>query len=367
MKKMGLFVSVVLVLMPVFYACSGSSPASGPSAGGATGSPTAAPTQGVTPALQHLSVYPKTGGNYASEVKVIGNYAYLAENALSYQGLTITVVDISSKTSPQRVGAYSMNNSQVTSISVAGNCIYAAIDNGDDSLIAIDISAPETPYRIFNDYNSNPWAVWVSGGYLYVTGDYNGDGDSIVRNFNVFSLANPSSPARTGYFYNAASYFWEVQAAGNYAYVCSNSEGLKILDVSTPSSPSHAGTYYTDNMGHTKVSVSGSYAYCVTKYYDVDIVNVSNPSSPSLAANLIPGATVTVSNVYASGDYLYLACGNKGIYIYNVSNPASPVLAASYYDNTISPQHSINDVFAEGGYVYAADNNYGLRILQFNH
>jgi len=99
----------------------------------------------------------------ADDVKVIGDYAYVAAG---YSGLRI--LDISDPETPIEVG-YCQTPDDAEAVDVQGN--YAYIADWEKALRIIDISDPSDPHEVgFLETSSWPECVAVEGNYAYITG-----------------------------------------------------------------------------------------------------------------------------------------------------------------------------------------------------
>ncbi|MCZ8191606.1 MAG: DUF4347 domain-containing protein, partial [Microcystis sp. LE19-338.1B] len=131
-------------------------------------------------------------GNYdtpgeAHDVKVVGNYAYVADFSLGLQ-----IIDISNPTNPSLIGNYDTSGSAMD-VQIVGNYAYVA------------------------DYESG---------------------------LQIIDISNPSNPTFKGN-YSGFGWGYGLEVVGNYAYVASDYQGLTIIDISNPSNPTLIGNYDT--------------------------------------------------------------------------------------------------------------------------
>jgi hypothetical protein len=265
-------------------------------------------------------------------------------------------------TKPNLVASYSGLRFP-TDVRVVGNYAYIAdfLSSTADFKV-IDISTPTAPV-LKNNYNTpgNISDVDVFNGYVYAA-----DGTSGLR---VIDVSNPSSPNLKS-TYNSPGDAQDVKIIGNYAYVADGTSGLQMVNISNPNSPILQGTAGI-SIGVTgsvsSVDVVGNYAYIVSKGSftgRLQIINISNPASPIKSGEYSFTLEGFVSNVQVLGNYAYVSAGNRGLKIIDISNPKSPVLKGEYYYNSSAEAY---DVQVVGKYAYVAFGLYGLEIIDISN
>ncbi|MCA2701868.1 MAG: DUF4347 domain-containing protein [Microcystis sp. M179S2] len=279
----------------------------------------------------------------AHDVKVVGNYAYVADFSLGLQ-----IIDISNPTNPTLIGNYDTSGSAMD-VQIVGN--YAYVADYASGLQIIDISNPTNP-TLTGNYSDWPlgsaYGLEVVGNYAYVASDYQG--------LTIIDISNPSNPTLIGN-YDTSSRALEVQVIGNYAYVADYESGLQIIDVSNPENPTLKGNYDTPGIA-SDVEVVGNYAY-VADGWDggLQIIDISNPTNPIFIGNY---DTNSVANdVEVVGNYAYVADDMAGLKIIDISNPTNPILI-DYYDDFSTVAYGVEVV---GNYAYVADYFDGLKII----
>ncbi len=152
---------------------------------------------------------------------------------------------------------------------------------------------------------------------------------------------------------------WDVEVAGNYAYLAAGTQGLQIVNVTDPDALVLAGgTGGSDYEPAISVAVGGSYAYVGTDYGGLLVVDVSNPANPIVVSN--PGPDLPFASVHLEGDTVF-AAGESEVYIYDVTNKASPVELGVFADET--HLDTARDVHAQGNYFYVTDQWFSLVIV----
>lgn len=291
-------------------------------------------------------------GHFSGQIKavdIVGNYAYIG------QGQDFLILDISNSSSPALVSKITTEDI-ISEVKVSGN--YAFLADGKNGLLIFDISNSSSPV-LKGNYDNATGAYDISGNYVYVAA---GDKGLLILDIN-----NTSSPVLKG-SYDTGGYASGVSVLGNYTYIA-DWDNFLIFDISNPSSPVLKGNY--NNTGWiwsaNDVSVTDNYAYLVGDN-DLSIFDISNPSSPILIGNYsgtILGSDYIdpwrATNVLVSGNYVYVAARYGDFSIFDVSNPSSPFLKGSYED-----AGGICDFSVSGDYVYIASYYDGLYILKTN-
>ncbi|MCZ8125924.1 MAG: hypothetical protein O9304_03225, partial [Microcystis sp. LE19-114.1B] len=266
----------------------------------------------------------------ARDVRVIGNYAYLADWSLSTADFKI--INISTPTAPAFV-SQSNATDKISDVDFLNGYVYAA--DGTSGLRVIDVSNPSSP-SLKSTYNSPGDAqdVKIVGNYAYVA-----DGKSGLQ---IVNISNPNSPVIQG---NAPApddvtgvkgNVTGVDIVGNYAYIISylreSGRGeLQIFNISNPASPVRLSTFpiSTNDLLYS-VQVAGNYAYVAAGSRGLKIIDISNPISPTLKGEYFGSSSASAEDVQVVGNYAYVAYGVAGLDIIDISNPSSPILAASY-------------------------------------
>jgi hypothetical protein len=138
--------------------------------------------------------------------------------------------------------------------------------------------------------------------YAYVA-----DGHSGLRAMDV---SNPMTPTEVGHF-DTTSAADDVLVNGALAYLATHN--LVIVDVSNPISPTEMGSYGPPSyVANVALAPGGNYAYITTDEDGLRVVDVSNPEHPVEVSHY---DTLATPHVAAAGDYVYLASGAAGLFI----------------------------------------------------
>jgi len=251
-------------------------------------------------------------------VELSGTYAYLADY---YNGLRI--VDVSNPFSPREIGLWSEEEGRI-SVTVSGRYAYVAGAN----FYVVDISNPQRPKTISRSFQMGMFDdVTVRGNYAYT--------DRFI-----IDISNPKKPHKLGEFKASGNRFKPISldekgdynytyagirgnsiaAAGNYVYLADVLSGLRIFDISDLLAPAEKGACDTPGQA-MGVTVIGNYAY-VADGTGIRVIDVSNPATPIAKGNYDTPAG-TGHDIAISGTYAYLA-EDDGLRVIDISNPSTP-------------------------------------------
>jgi len=302
--------------------------------------------------------------NFAYDVKVVGNYAYIASGISD----GITVVNIADAGSPAIVGKLldSTTMNAARALVVSGNYAYVA-SRLSDGLAIVDISDPTSPALrgtlLDSTKMNNCQHLAKQANYVYVTAYYS-DGLTII------DVTNPAAPVLTGSLLDSATMDGArgVAVAGSYAFVAVQKlNSLVVIDVSTPTSPSVAGklTDATNLNGAWCVALSAGYAYVTSFTSDsLSIIDVSTPAIPKLTGTLHDSTRLNAAfAIEIQGSFAYVAGYYQGVAVIDVSEATRPILKAFLQDEDNFKKPGGLTVVGGLIYVAAADSD-NLAILE---
>jgi hypothetical protein len=282
-------------------------------------------------------------GNYV-RVVVIGEYAYCIEDS------SLKIVNVSVPTNPYVEGSLSLNTPYP--IHVNGNYAYI-IDDVPDTLNVlriVNVSNPCDPYLINTIVPEHHWTdVSVDSTYAYLTGWC----------LDILDVSDPLNPIYVGSIdmLQAGSI---ISLQRGYAYIGFNlgwSGGLYYsIDVKDPSNPQILDSLRTF-LPPTHIFTDTNYAYICTDWEGLKIVNIKDPSDLKLTGEI---KTAHACGAYAKGSYVYVADGLGGLKIIDKSDPQNMIVIDS-----AATLGAALDVYVDEDYIYLADHNGGLRIFNF--
>jgi hypothetical protein len=209
---------------------------------------------------------------YGFGLWVSGQYAYV----ISYVGVnslsTLVVVDISNPASPTIVGSTNTGTPgvNVADIKVVGNYAYVAgqstlqsptQSSENSQILVFDISNPASPYLLSSlPVAHSPQGLDVEGRYLYETlYDQN--------SLNIYDISNPASLSQVGMAALIGTCKpQDVTVEGTTAYVaCYENSSVAVVDVSNPTSPGVEGYITLPATSYPIFLESkGSYVYSIS-------------------------------------------------------------------------------------------------------
>ena len=283
----------------------------------------------------------------ATDVYVIGDYAFLADGASGLQ-----VINVSDPTNPTLAGNYDTSGS-AQGIYVTGG--YAYVADYSSGLQVINVSDPANP-NLTGNYDTAgavyAYDVYVSGGYAYLAIDWDLDLFSYMWVINVSNPAHPTLASDYTLYGDARALY----VTGGYAYMACNHAGLLLININNPGNPITAGNF--DTTGYTQgVYVANGYAYLAGGTSGLQVIDASDPSNPDLIGSY--DTFDYAKDVYISDNYAYVADSADGLQVINVSDPSNPTLAGNY-DTSGSAQ----GIYVTDGYAYVADGLNGLLVFK---
>ena len=283
-------------------------------------------------------------GDYARDVAVAGEYAYVANGK---SGLSI--VNVKNPAEPILISSLAIGGGQAFGVAVAGN--YAYIADYDEGLKIIKIDNPVAPKLVGSlEVGDCTREVAVQEKFVYLAAGYKG--------LQVVNVTAPSLPVLVGSLVTENTAYG-VAIMGSYTYISLYGIGLVIIDISTPSKPTVVGSMDIKTRGGGyEVKVLDDYAYIADMPGGLKIVNISDKTTPVLVGELHTEGDACGVDVV--GNYAYVADYWNGLKIIDVSIPKEPFLFSSLVIGGCS-----NRVTVTGNHAYVADNSDGgLKIIR---
>lgn len=226
-------------------------------------------------------------------------------------------------------------------------------------LAIIDVSNPLLPnvldVYVHSGLTGGSGSVIVKGNYAYLAANQNGliildisnKSNIQLKSTLPFSNTFPHSTVGASSLYNARG----IDLKGNYAYVCYDRGGLRIVDISNVNSPVQINQYcfaplINKTTAYNNIAIHNNLAYVAIDYYGMEILDITNPNSitqigwwhPSTWADTTNNfSTWANSNGHANElaydsicNKIYLAAGKSDIVAIDVSNPANPITCQTY-------------------------------------
>jgi hypothetical protein len=286
--------------------------------------------------------YTATQNGYAAALDVDGGFAYVGDLG---PGTSLQIFDISDPTNPIIRGAYASAGSQeIDDVDIVGD--YAYISNDANGLVKVDISDPDNPTFVSSrrDGSYSNSFDYSDGQYGYATYGYTGGAE-----FKVYDLDNFPTVPPVNYDAAGSRHASAVHIVGDRAYFTTGNGGpayFEIVDISDPLVPVFVSKLAIGDAQATygtypgEMQVIGDYAFLATGEHPPNgadggllVLDISDETAPSVAAFEpipdageigLPGGGIG-QGLEVVGDRVYMA-SKTGLYVFDVSNPADPVM-----------------------------------------
>lgn len=250
----------------------------------------------------------------------------LAYQAAGNEG--VLVVDVGGLSAPVLAGAWNIGPS--ADIAVVGRYGFLT---GDRSLRVLDMIDPNRPKPVGQAAASSPTNhIVAADGYAYVTQDavvdYN-RGRFAGGGLRIYDLTVPSAPVGKGFFSTPdGTGLGPVAVSGRYVYAVSANDlapdnKLYVIDAINRHNPVQVGLY-TAPTGIVDMAVQGQYVYLVTEGEYLRVLSVANPQQPIEVGSVAIPDSVESLAVAGSFAYIGFESGYTGLHIADVANPAEP-------------------------------------------
>ena len=325
----------------------------------------------VLPAVANsVSIIGKWDAGASYDAIAYGNYLYVAS------GSQVRIYDISTKEKIENIkmecihsydsyrkwGTYKEKTPPVNILHTDAGTIRGLYAEGNylyvigSKFVIADISDPENAY-IVSSLDIGGRDVKVKGDYAYI-GTY-GNGLKVV---NISDKKHPvliKTVSLGGY-----NRVWRLTISGNYLYAAmATDKKLVILDISDSSNPPIV-TEWTSTSGSgddfSSVAVKDSYAYVVHYYDGVHVVNISDPKNP---------IEITYIGAYGASDikifenYIFLSTRYEGFRIYNISDQTNPSLVTIFRFPVGYAESIFVHELTHGTYVFETASAVGWAII----
>lgn len=301
--------------------------------------PTLVPSPTPNPTGGPLQIVGQIGGP-TQAIAVAGNYAYVGV------GSRLTVLDISTPSSPQELGSSAPFDAAVRNVEAIGNTAF--VTAGGAGLYLLDISNPAQP-TIIGNYKSSGYTegMTADGNYAYVA-----DGPDGLRIVDITDRAHPMEVSSV----YKLNYSFDVTVDGGYAYIAAAGAGLLVADISDPTHPKEISSYglYGYAYGIAKL---GSTIYVADGWEGLQVIDVSDPTEPqSIGSYNTPGWAMDVAT---AGDMLYMADASGGLRVLNVADKSKVMEVGSFP----TPDGHSGHLSVSGNTIYMADTHLGVHIV----
>lgn len=285
---------------------------------------------GVLKANQAVELGGRVSGSPHASVatmQVSGNYVYQVTTGGVFQ-----ILDISPKQIPGQINnPYNEASwlSGVNSVAVSGTTAYV-ISANTSRLTAVNVSNPDSPALLSTIYNGalkEGRSVALSGNYAFV-GTANSGYQGAVVNFS-----NPAAMSFVTDIYQSGSGL-KGKTAGNYHFWIRDGFGADKLSATSIASMPTEVTYDSATIVNPMdFAISGNYAYVCTSSQDLQVVNIANPASMTIVATLSDAGFESCDSVVISGNNLFVVGStNTKLTVVSIATPTVPSITGSLVD-----------------------------------
>ena len=228
----------------------------------------------------------------ARQVVVSGDYAYVASRSAK-----VRVVDVSDPASPSIVST--LDVAGAGDVSLDGTLLAVA---GDAGVTVFDITNPAAPSQLFASSDLGyADRVGVFGDYVYAI--------TTGSNVRVFDATTPSAITLAGTVATGGDYSeGRITVIDDKLYTTNGD--LLIVDVSTKTAPAVLGTFDAPSYSYS-AGAEGIYAYVATEREGIRLVDVSTPASPTEVGFAKPGEEMR--DVAVRNGLVFAANGDGGV------------------------------------------------------
>jgi hypothetical protein len=281
-----------------------------------------------------------TPGAVATDVQVVGNYAYLTwlNNTDSNHWGGMEIYTVTNPSAPARVGGYETRR-HVNSLHVVGDYAYLALGtlqtgtNDPGSIEIVDVRDPARPTGVGGVGGfGRGLSVRVSNNYAYLAESIHWTGSNLIGRLEIFDVSNRNDPALLASFDTAGS-ATSVDISGNYLYFADGVTDVQVLDVSDPYNPQRVGVYSSAPAHITcgfELGGPGNYVQLLENVAysagdnGVNVLDVSDPTHPSQIGNFCWSMyTFQRSGRYAYATTFSSYANTFFLQILDANNPAS--------------------------------------------
>lgn len=284
-------------------------------------------------------------------------------------GVRVVMMDID-QNPPKAVAELPGGFDDTKEVKVYGNYVYVLSEFGPITIY--DVSNVPAVYNpplagTVNPDGGGSHNLLIDGDYLYVVGNHG------IGGLEIFSLANPTAPAKVGEF--QPFYYHDVTIRHDtlYAYGIYGN-GIDIIDVSNKTSPQLISRFnYPGSGAHNgELSYDGKYLFIGDEIGSgpwTRVFDVSDPLNVSFVDDIIVDQLSIAHNCYRRNNILFIAHYDRGVRAYDVTDPANPV-EVGFYDTKPALGGGFSGAWTAlplpSGRIIASDMDNGLFVLQFD-
>jgi hypothetical protein len=275
-------------------------------------------------------------GAAGTDVIAQGDTVYLSSKHANIAKVDFSTFDISNSATPTDLWSDDMGVTNITAIAKSGNYVYGSIANSADEIMIIDVTNPTSPTKVkaFPIPNSNGVAlsIAVNGPTLYV-GMQQISGEAELFAINV---SNPLSPQVMGSF-EVNGDVSSIALFNNRAYLATSGDTaeLMVVDITNPTAMTKLGQFDAPGTENgLKVYVKDEYNVYLGRQLsatlpEFNIINAGTPSAITSFGAYDLGAGINDMIVINRLVFLSTDSSNAEFQILDIANPASITVYSS--------------------------------------
>ncbi len=279
--------------------------------------------------------------DWAFDVAVVGDFAYIADGASGMQ-----IVNISDHQSLSIIGTYNTPD-YARGICIADNFAYIA--TGTAGIFVVNVTNPVNPTLTgICDTPSSAWKVTVVDNYAYVADTGSG--------LQILNITNPATPTIIGNFPISSGIAYDVLVNEPNAFVAAGAKGLQIIDISDKTNPLLVGETVLSGSAEG-LKIQGNYVGVALGESGFQLVDTSILSTPIPLG--VCSTTFPTHDVVLNGQYCYAAGEEWGLIEIDWQDPNDPNETRNI--DAIGLAFGIEIV---GDFAYIAAERAGLQIIE---
>ncbi len=222
----------------------------------------------------------------------------------------------------------------------------------NQGLVILDVSDPDRPKKISAVKGLSPsFAVDLFGHFAYIGGE---------GGLAVVNVEDPKNPRLIGRFFKGET-INVLKTAGDYAFMITSGNFLKILSLHNPESPQEIGQF--NDGGRYYYHALGSrddVLYLADLEQGLELIDVSNPRSPRKILT-VPG-TEGCNSVFIERDILVLNFPEKSPDVYRISDPRSLLR----FENAFDEEEILRVMCLNSNYLIAKSDDERISVFKIS-
>ncbi len=246
-----------------------------------------------------------------------GDFLYVAGG-----GTGITPIDVTNPAAPITRQRVLSGESDIRSLAVSGNRLYAVDALGGSRVRVFDLTDPAQPVLLAT-FEEPADVIAATGSTIFTAGALPVPAGPRLQTgapLRMFDLTDAVNPVLAGEFLDRAGPLSGVATDGSYAYVA-DPPLFRVIDIRSPLQPREVASIALDDSAD-RVRISGNRAIVYGRA-DVHMIDISSPAHP-IYLGVFRSLGTTPSSADYSGDLLIEANRASGFHVLDVTDPTIP-------------------------------------------